>query len=246
MKVLGIIPARYGSTRLPGKPLIDLGGKPMIQHVYERAFGAVDTLVIATDDERIATAVHRFGGRAVMTSADHQNGTSRCAEVLSAFETEGSSFDVVINIQGDEPLLDPQLPKSLAALFANPSVQIATAVRAVRSSNDLKEGLVHVVLDQFHRALYFSRSIIPFQRDVSRQQWTDFYTYYHHVGIYGFRSQVLEEIVQLPPSPLEEAEKLEQLRWLAAGYRIHCIETDFQSIPVDTLEDAENVRKLLS
>ncbi|GCD77307.1 3-deoxy-manno-octulosonate cytidylyltransferase [Thermaurantimonas aggregans] len=246
MKVLGIIPARYGSTRLPGKPLIDLGGKPMIQHVYERAIGAVDLLVVATDDERISAVVHSFGGRALMTSPEHQNGTSRCAEVLSALEMEGLSFDVVINIQGDEPLLDPLLPKNLAALFLNPSVQIATAVRQVLSASELKEGTVHVVLDQYNRALYFSRSIIPYQRDVPREQWTASFTYYHHIGIYAFRSQVLEEIVQLPSSPLEDAEKLEQLRWLAAGYRIHCIETDFQSIPVDTPEDADYVRKHLS
>lgn len=246
MKVLGIIPARYGSTRLPGKPLIDLGGKPMIQHVYERVHSSVDHLVVATDDERILSAVHQFGGHAILTSASHVDGTSRCAEAADLLYSRGLTFDVVVNIQGDEPLLDPQLPKELIRLFYQPEVYIGTAVMRVQSSSELKEGHVYAVLGHHHRALYFSRSIIPFQRDTIRDRWAETHTYYHHVGIYAFRRDILPKIVSLPSSPLEEAEKLEQLRWLAAGYPIYCVETSSKGIAVDTLDDAEKVRKLLS
>lgn len=246
MKVLGIIPARFASSRLPGKPLIDLGGKPMIQHVYERAIQAVDELVVATDDSRIFNAVTAFGGRVVMTSPDHTNGTSRCAEVLDVLHKSGNTCDVVINIQGDEPLLDPSLPKSLASLFTRNDVKIGTAIRRVHATAELREGAVHVVVGEQGRALYFSRSVIPFQRDIPRHRWADTYPYYHHVGIYAFRAEVLRMVAALPESPLEEAEKLEQLRWLAAGYSIHCIETTFQSVPVDTPDDVEKVRQLLN
>lgn len=246
MKVLGIIPARYASTRLPGKPLIDLSGKPMIQHVYERAMNSVNELIVATDDERILNTVRQFGGRSIMTSSDHSNGTSRCAEVIAALNAQGQIFDVVINIQGDEPLLDPELPKKLTYLFHGPEVQIGTAIRPVQTPSELTEGSVYVVTGKDHRALYFSRSIIPFQRDVPRHLWQQTYPYFQHIGIYAFRSSVLSKIVSLPSSPLEEAEKLEQLRWLSAGYSIFCVETAFESIPVDTPDDAEKVRKLLS
>ncbi len=246
MKVLGIIPARYASTRLPGKPLIDLGGKPMIQHVYERALDSVDKLVVATDDNRIMDAVRQFGGSAMMTSTHHPNGTSRCAEVVTTLNAQGQIFDVVVNIQGDEPLLDPDLPKALVQLFQNPDTQIATAIRPVPPSDELEEGRVYVVTGAGQRALYFSRSIIPHQRDVPPDRWAQTYQYYHHLGIYAFRSTLLPVIASLPVSPLEEAEKLEQLRWLSAGYSVYCVETPFESIPVDTPDDAQRVRNLLS
>ncbi|MFN3951935.1 MAG: 3-deoxy-manno-octulosonate cytidylyltransferase [Thermaurantimonas sp.] len=245
MKVLGIIPARYASTRLPGKPLIDLGGKPMIQHVYERAINSVDDLIVATDDPRIMHVVHQFGGRAIMTSTHHPNGTSRCAEVVTTLKAQGITYDVVLNIQGDEPLLDPDLPKALAQLFLNPDVQIGTAIRPVPPSAELEEGRVYVVTGEGQRALYFSRSIIPHQRDVPLNLWAQTYQYNHHIGIYAFRSALLPLIASLPVSPLEEAEKLEQLRWLSAGYPVYCVVTPFESVPVDTPDDAQRVLNLL-
>lgn len=246
MKVLGIIPARYASTRLPGKPLIDLAGKPMIQHVYERVLHSVGHLVVATDDQRIADRVAAFGGHAVITSPHHPNGTSRCHEAVQILQNSGQHYDVVVNIQGDEPLIDPRLVKELISVFLNSAVQIATAIRPVTDPDDLVEGTVSVVTDHSGRALYFSRSVIPFVRDVPRHLWLQAYPFYHHIGIYAFRTEVLSQLATLPESPLEAAEKLEQLRWLYAGYSIHCIPTTFQSIPVDTPDDVQKVAKLLT
>ncbi|GCD80691.1 3-deoxy-manno-octulosonate cytidylyltransferase [Schleiferia thermophila] len=246
MKTLGIIPARYASTRLPGKPLIDLAGKPMIQHVYERVLHSVDHLVVATDDQRIADRVAAFGGHAVITSPHHPNGTSRCNETLKILQNSGEHYDVVVNIQGDEPLIDPQLVQRLISAFSHSAVQIVTAIRSVTDPGELVEGPVCVVTDHSGRALYFSRSVIPFVRDLPRHLWLQAYPFNHHIGIYAFRTTILSHLVNLPESPLEAAEKLEQLRWLYAGYHIHCISTTFQSIPVDTPEDVLKVRKLLT
>jgi len=238
MKFIGIIPARYASTRFPGKPLAMIGSKTMIQRVYERACEALDDVVVATDDERIRQTVEDFGGRAVMTSTSHRSGTDRCYE---AYCNCGSTADAVINIQGDEPFIDPSQIESLKECLMRPGTQLATLVRrfdpaagwdALFNPNTPK-----VVLDDDMNALYFSRSIIPYVRNRPWQEWIDSATYYTHVGLYGYRAETLARIVELPQSSLELAESLEQLRWLQAGYRIAAAVTDCPTIGIDTPED---------
>lgn len=245
MNVLGIIPARYGSTRLEGKPLIDLCGKSMIQRVYEQAKKILDHVVVATDDERIVKAVEAFGGAVVMTSPNHNTGTNRCLEAYREFKRRTTiDFDVVINIQGDEPLLDPEQIRLLISCFYEKETEMATLVIPVKKGENLDTG-VFVVIDRFKNALYFSRSVIPFVRDAAKEDWTEQHTFYKHVGMYGFKPRTLNEFASLQQTSLELAESLEQNRWLENGKKIKVEITDSETIGVDTEEDVARVRKLL-
>ncbi len=246
MKFLGIIPARYASTRFPAKPLALLGGKPMIQHVYEQVSGVLPDTYVATDDERIETAVKAFGGRVVMTSSNHKSGTDRCYEALTRI---GGNFDVVVNVQGDEPFIQAVQLHAVMACFADASTQIATLVKPF-STNDSPADLENintpkVVVNKQHEALYFSRSVIPFQRNSERAGWLKNHTYYKHIGLYAYRSEVLKAITALPPSLLEQAESLEQLRWLENGYKIRVGLSEVETIGIDTPEDLERAEQFL-
>lgn len=246
MKFIGIIPARYASTRFPGKPLADMKGKYMIQRVYEQARKVLDHVCVATDDDRIFNAVQSFGGEVVMTSAQHRSGTDRCFE---AYRTLGGHEDVVINIQGDEPFIKPEQIESLIACFDSPQIQIATLVRPFEASEGY-EALANpnspkVVLNERHEALYFSRSVIPYLRGVDPAEWLARHTYYKHIGMYGYRADVLGQITCLPQSSLELAESLEQLRWLQNGYTIKVGITTQETIGIDTPADLEKAIALL-
>lgn len=239
MKFIGIIPARYASSRFPGKPLAMIDSKPMIVRVAERAESALDEVVVATDDERIAACCADHGHRAIMTSADHRSGTDRCREAL---DLSGSAADVVINIQGDEPFIDPRQIRQLADCFeADPSTEIATLVRrfdpALGWDALFNPNTPKVELDLRGNALMFSRSIIPYVRSHPWQEWIATTTFYTHVGMYGYRSSTLREITRLPQSPAEIAESLEQLRWLQNGYRIATAVTDIPTVGIDTPDD---------
>jgi 3-deoxy-manno-octulosonate cytidylyltransferase (CMP-KDO synthetase) len=243
MKVIGIIPARYASTRFPGKPLIDINGKTMIQRVYEQASKAgLERLVVATDDEQIYSHVKGFGGDVIVTSTTHTNGTERCNEVLIKID---EAYDVAINIQGDEPYVQPEQIKNVASLFEDANVQIGTLVKKIEKGEDLENpnSIKKVVLNEDLYAIYFSRSPIPYLQGKPMAEWLDYHVYYKHIGIYGYRTSVLSEIVALPPSLLEKAESLEQLRWLENGYRIKAALTDFESPSVDVPEDLELLKK---
>ncbi len=241
MKVLGIIPARYGSTRLEGKPLKDICGKPMIQHVYERASRAslVSELVVATDDPRIVEAVKGFGGRAQLTSAAHKTGTDRIEEVARLFDAE-----IVINIQGDEPLLDPRMIDELAHPMLNdPTIPAGTLCAPILEKEKLDNpNVVKVVFDRNRFALYFSRSLIPYPRK------KDSFTAYEHIGVYAYRADFLRTYVTMPQTPLESTELLEQLRILETGYRLLVLPTRFEylALSVDTVEDLEQVRRIVA
>ena len=246
MKFLGIIPARYASTRFPGKPLADLGGKPVIQRVYEQVISILDEAVVATDDLRIYEAVVNFGGNVVMTSEEHTSGTDRCYEALMKVD---GNYDVIINIQGDEPFIQKSQIESLKSCFSSQKVDIATLVRPF-STNDDVESLFNpnspkVVLNKKDEALYFSRSVIPYLRGVEKKDWLTKNTFYKHIGLYGYRANVLKEITSLPQSELEKTESLEQLRWLDNGYCIKVGFTDFETIGIDTPEDLEKAKDFL-
>ena len=248
MNVLGIIPARYGSTRLEGKPLIDLCGKPMIQHVYEQTKKLLEHVVVATDDERIVKVVQDFGGDVVMTSKDHNTGTNRCLEAYRVFSKRKSlDFDVIVNIQGDEPLLDPEQIRLLISCFNDGVTEMATLVIPVKETDDtFADNGVFVVIDRLKNALYFSRSVIPFVRDTDKREWTKAHTFYKHIGMYAFKPNSLIEFASLEQTNLEIAESLEQNRWLENGKKIKVEITEFESIGVDTEEDVEKVRKIIS
>jgi len=242
MKVLVVIPARYASTRFPGKPLALLGGETIVSRVYHRvkAVESVSDVYVATDDQRIFDHVISFGGKdaAMMTASTHHSGTDRCGEVLQKLEAQGRNYDVVINVQGDEPFIDPEQVEILAKSFEDPSVQIATLVTHFPSTDDLlSPNNAKVVVSEQGKALYFSRQPIPFRRGVPVERWLEEGKYYKHVGIYAFRSDVLHKVCALKPAPLEESEKLEQLRWLSAGYQISVVETNHSNIGIDTPED---------
>ena len=246
MKFIGIIPARYASTRFPAKPLALLGGKPVIQRVYEQVNGVLDEACVATDDERIEAAVKAFGGKVVMTSTNHKSGTDRVQE---AFEKIGQGYDVVVNIQGDEPFIQPSQLEAVKACFEDEATQIATLVKpfveadgweALQNPNSPK-----VVVDGRMNALYFSRSVIPYLRGVEKEEWLKKHTYYKHIGLYAYRAEVLKEITRLPQSSLELAESLEQLRWLENGYCIKVGITNTETIGIDTPEDLEKAEKFL-
>lgn len=238
MKPLVIIPARYASTRFPAKPLALLGGMPIIEHVYRQASKAVKDVVVATDDERIKSVVEGFGGRAVMTSTEHQSGTDRCYEAL---QNVGEQYDIVINVQGDEPFIQPEQIAALIECFNDAATDIATMVKPFAEEDGI-EALENpnspkVVVSRSMKAIYFSRSVIPYMRGVEREEWLKRHTYYKHLGIYAFRSKVLAEITSLPQSSLELSEKLEQLRWLENGYVIGVATTNIETIGIDTPED---------
>lgn len=241
MKFIGIIPARYASTRFPGKPLADMDGKPMIQRVYEQVSTVLESVYVATDDSRIEEAVRKFGGQVVMTSAQHRSGTDRCYE---AYTKIGQSYDVIINIQGDEPFIHSSQIEALKDCFADPSTEIATLVKPFRSDDDFEAALFNpntpkVVLNKRNEALYFSRSIIPYIRGEKHTEWLSKHTFYKHIGLYAYRPAVLKDITSLPPSSLELAESLEQLRWLENGYRIKVGITEEETIGIDTPEDMQ-------
>ena len=242
----GIIPARFASTRFPGKPLVDIGGKSMIQRVYEQVSKVLNDVYVATDDERIYDAVVAFGGKVIMTSDQHRSGTDRCYEAYTKLPTE---FDVIINIQGDEPFIQPSQIEALKMCFEDETTQIATLVKpiAVSETDSLlfNPNSPKVVLDKNNCALYFSRSPIPYRRGAEEKDWASLHTYYKHIGIYAYRTQVLAEITSLEPSILEMAESLEQLRWLENGYKIKVGFTDVETVGIDTPEDLEKVKDLL-
>ncbi len=242
--VCGIIPARYASTRFPGKPLVDIRGTTMIRRVYEQACkaDALSEVWVATDDDRIFEHVKAFGGKVMMTSDLHKTGTDRCREVLQTLERQGKQFDVAINIQGDEPFIDPQQINLVASCFSNPEVQIATLRKAITSSDELfSPNIIKVVCDQKGEALYFSRSPIPYLRGSIEKDWCKENIFYKHIGIYAFRSEVLHRVSALPPSTLELSESLEQLRWLEAGISIQVETTLAESHSIDTPEDLNKV-----
>lgn len=246
MKFIAIIPARYASTRFPAKPLALLGGKPVIQRVYEQVAGVLDEAVVATDDQRIYEAVAAFGGKVVMTSADHRSGTDRCWE---AYCKQGGKYDVVVNVQGDEPFVQASQLEALCRCFDNPATDIATLVKPFTEADGLaaleNPNSPKVVVDAETRALYFSRSVIPYLRGVERQEWLARHTFYKHIGLYAYRTEVLRAITSLPQSPLEMAESLEQLRWLENGYKIGVGVSDVETIGIDTPEDLENAERFL-
>jgi 3-deoxy-manno-octulosonate cytidylyltransferase (CMP-KDO synthetase) len=241
MKCIAIIPARYASTRFPGKPLVAINGKPMVQHVYERALssGLFQKVIVATDDHRIQSAVTDFGGEVVMTDNTHQSGTDRCGEVIEGLK---DSYDVVINIQGDEPFIQHEQLEELVNLFQSTPAQIGTLKKAISNAEDVFDSnVVKVVSGLDKRALYFSRNPIPFVREVEKENWYDKQIFYKHLGIYGYRFEVLKELAQLNPSVLELSESLEQLRWLENGYQIFIAETQHESIGIDTPEDLSKI-----
>lgn len=242
MKVLAIIPARYASTRFPGKPLAELAGESIISRVYRnvRRTEGVEDVVVATDDESICDHVESFAeeGAVMMTSDEHRSGTDRCGEVVRRLERQGYSYDVILNVQGDEPFVEPAQLQTLIACFDNPAVQIATLAAPIKKHDELlSPDNVKVARAANGCALYFSRQPIPHLRGVDTKHWLDKGNYLKHVGIYAFRADVLPELCKLDVSPLEESEKLEQLRWLEAGYTIHVALTDHANIGIDTPAD---------
>lgn len=251
MKILAAIPARYASTRFPGKPLALLGGKPIIDYAYSVAANTpgIDAAVVATDDERIFRhMVETFGeGSVMMTSSEHRSGTDRCGEVMRTLQKQGREFDVVVNLQGDEPFVKAIQLQRLVSCFADPQPAIATLKTRIRTTGELlSPNNVKVVCTANGKALYFSRQAIPFRRGVDTGHWLEEGEYYKHVGIYAFRSATLAEVCALPQSTLENSEKLEQLRWLEAGYTIAVAETESANIGIDTPEDLALAEKELS
>ena len=243
MKFIGIIPARYASTRFPGKPLAMLGGRTVIQRVYEQVAAVLEEAYVATDDERIFKAVEEFGGRVVMTRQDHKSGTDRIEE---AAEKIGTQADVIINIQGDEPFIQKSQIETLKSLFENSETQIGTlgkkfeSIEAATNPNSPK-----IVTDKNGFALYFSRSIIPYIRGKEQAEWLQHFPFLKHLGLYAYRRDVLRQITQLPQSPLELAESLEQLRWLENGYRIRVGLTDVETVGIDTPEDLRRAEEFI-
>ena len=244
MKFIAIIPARYASTRFPGKPLAILGGKTVIQRVYEQVTRVIPYAYVATDDDRIFQAVEAFGGKAVLTSPDHKSGTDRIEE---AVEKIGGCWDVVINVQGDEPFIQPSQIETVCRCFEAEETQIATlgkpftTMEAVENPNSPK-----IVVDNRGFALYFSRSVIPFVRGVEKDDWLSRYPFLKHLGLYAYRTEVLREVTRLPQSSLELAESLEQLRWLQNGYRIRVGLTDVETVGIDTPEDLARAEEFLN
>lgn len=239
-----LIPARYASTRFPGKPLVEIDGKPMIQHVYEKAAAVSEYVYVATDDTRIYDTVTAFGGRAVMTSAEHRSGTDRCHEAyVKVREALQKDFTVVVNVQGDEPFIIPRQIESLITRFEESAVQIATLAKPFEQNDDIFDpNKVKVVFSTKYTALYFSRNPIPFCRGVEREAWLTRAPYYKHVGMYAYRPEILKAITAIPQGVLEQAESLEQLRWLENGYTIAVSLTDHESIGIDTPEDLRKIK----
>ena len=241
MKILGIIPARYASTRFPGKPLVDIAGKSMIQRVYEQAkkCGHLNEVIVATDDSRIFDHVTAFGGVAILTSSAHQSGTDRCAEVAQ----KHPDYEVIINIQGDEPYIDPEQISKLISCFNDAGTQIATLIKRVQTEQELHNiNSPKVIINKHSEAIYFSRSPLPHIRGQKPENWLQHFTYFKHIGIYGYWADILQQITKLPMSSLEKAESLEQLRWIENGYKIKTAETEIETIAIDTPEDLLNLK----
>lgn len=239
--IIGIIPSRFASTRFPGKPLADIAGKPMIQRVYEQAkkCGQLQRVIVATDDERIKACLESFGGEVEMTSKEHTNGTERCAEVAAR-----NNADYYINIQGDEPFIKPEQIQSLAEILDG-QTQLGTLVKRIADPALLDNpNTMKVLLNKKKEALYFSRACVPYIRDFPKDEWLDHHTFYKHIGIYAYRKDILEKVVNLPLGLLEQAESLEQLRWLENGYSITVAETSLETIGIDAPEDVERALKL--
>ena len=236
MKVVGIIPARYASTRFPGKPLAVIKGKTMIRRVCEQAWKSkLDAVVVATDDVRIADEVMSFGGQYVMTDPNHRSGTDRCCEALDLLE---SQYDAVVNIQGDEPFIDPEQINLLVDLISRDDTQLASLAKRIEDEDDLfSPNAVKVVMDKDGKALYFSRNPIPFMRNVERAEWLKKGVFYHHIGIYAYKAETLRQVASLQPTALEMAESLEQLRWLENGLSIRMAVTKSVNVSIDTPED---------
>jgi 3-deoxy-manno-octulosonate cytidylyltransferase (CMP-KDO synthetase) len=247
MKFLGLIPARFASTRFPAKPLAMLGGMTVVERVYRQVRAVMDDVAVATDDERIEKAVKDFGGNVVMTSVDHRSGTDRCYEALMKLGEK--KYDVVINIQGDEPFIQRSQLESVIACFDDKATEIATLVKPL-TAEDGWDALFNpnspkVVVNNNMEALYFSRSVIPYLRGCETQSWLNKHTYYKHIGLYAYRSDILAQITQLPQSKLELAESLEQLRWLENGYKIKVGITDVETIGIDTPDDLRRAEEFL-
>jgi 3-deoxy-manno-octulosonate cytidylyltransferase (CMP-KDO synthetase) len=240
-QIIGIIPARYASTRFPGKPLIDIGGKSMIQRVYEQASksASLSDVFVATDDTRIEQAVTAFGGKVCITSDRHPSGTDRCAEVI---EKLNLTCDAVINIQGDEPFIDPKQIDLVSSCFDDDRTELATLIKEISSSDILfNPNSPKVIVDRDQFAIYFSRHPVPYIRGSEEKNWLDQHRFYQHIGIYGYRADVLKKITQLSPSSLEKAESLEQLRWIEHGYRIKTAVTTLETLAIDTPEDLTRI-----
>jgi 3-deoxy-manno-octulosonate cytidylyltransferase (CMP-KDO synthetase) len=238
--IIGIIPARYASTRFPGKPLIDIAGKSMIQRVYEQVKKSrlIREVIVATDDDRIEKAVSAFGGKVCMTSTEHQSGTDRCAEVVDKLQLK---CDAIVNVQGDEPFIDPKQIDLVCSCFDD-TTELATLVKKITSSEIIfNPNSPKVILDKESNAIYFSRNPIPYIRGKEQSDWINHHTFYQHIGIYGYRTDVLKKITQLPVSSLEKAESLEQLRWIENGYTIKTATTTLETLAIDTPEDLTRI-----
>lgn len=250
MQAIGIIPARYNSTRFPGKPLHLIQGVSMIERVYRRAKQAnlVSYLVVATDDERIFEHVRQFGGEAIMSSPNHQSGTDRCREVLDIAEKQFErSFDIAVNIQGDEPLIDAQNINVLVDTFSNPNIEISTLKRQIFDKKELfSPNVVKVITDIYNKAIYFSRNPLPFVANMSEDEWLMQHDFYKHIGIYAYRTEILRKITNLATSNLENCEKLEQLRWIENGFSIYAFVTNSDVYSVDVPEDVEKIERLIN
>jgi 3-deoxy-manno-octulosonate cytidylyltransferase (CMP-KDO synthetase) len=242
----GIIPARYASSRFPGKPLARIGNKTMIQRVYEQAQKSIGSVYVATDDERIQDAVLQFGGKVIMTSAEHQSGTDRCAEAAAKIASvKGNRVDIIVNIQGDEPFIRPEQIDLLKSCFDDKSVEIATLIRKTRPGEDIiNPNQPKVIIDTSGNAIYFSRAVIPFHRDCELSEWANKYSFFKHVGLYAYTADALKKITSFERSYLEIAESLEQNRWIENGIKIRTALTEWESIGIDTPDDLE--RAILS
>lgn len=238
---LGVIPARYASTRFPGKPLVMIDGMSMIMRVYDQALKSpvLNRVIVATDDERIFNHVSGCGGEVVMTAESHVSGTSRIGEVVEIVSASGKCpFDVIVNIQGDEPFIDPKQIELVVSVFKNPEVQIGTLISKILFSEDLvNPNVVKVVVDHAGKALYFSRSPIPYLRGIPQIDWINQHNFYRHIGLYAYRTSVLKPVLSLPAAPQELAESLEQLRWMYHGYSVHTAVTDIETVGIDSPED---------
>ncbi len=244
MNILGIIPARWASVRFPGKPLIDIAGKSMINRVFEQSSKALSHVVVATDDNRIVDAVKSFGGNFVKTKTTHKSGTDRCCEALDIYEKQlNMKFDIVVNIQGDEPFIDIEQIHDIVKCFENnKDVEIATLIKKITNNDDLfNPNNPKVIVNNRNEAVYFSRATIPYVVDIDKSEWLNHYTFYEHLGLYAYSADVLRKITLLSSSPLEISESLEQNRWIENGFKISVIETDKANISIDTPEDLQNI-----
>jgi len=247
MQFLGLIPARFASSRFPGKPLANIDGKSMIQRVFEQSSACFSQVYVATDDNRIRDHVLGFGGKIVMTSPEHRSGTDRCAEAAQFLSSaEGLKFDVIVNIQGDEPFIQPEQLNLLCTCFNDSQTEIASLVKKINNYDDLfNPNIPKVILNQKSEAIYFSRNTIPYLRNFPKEQWLEKHIFFKHIGLYAYRFDTLLKLTALPPSSLEIAESLEQIRWIENGYKIKIAKTEFETIAIDTPEDLEKAELFL-